>query len=91
MTTYDCELSFTIPADDPAEPNVMSRVTVITSPSRPNRDPERWLVRLHKQGRRVLAVMRLEQGESVSAVLVDGAPLVFHVTHLTGPFGRKGA
>lgn len=88
---YEVELAFTLPADVDPLSGWRDHLLVMLDHHAPADSRVVRYLHCHVYRRQVVFVVQLPSGRRLSALLLDGRPLVHHVTHLTGPYGRKGA
>lgn len=88
---FEGELAFTIPPDVDPLSGWRDNLLVMLDHHSPNDSRVIRYLTVNIYQRHALFVVRLPLGRRIAALLLDGQPLVFHFTHLTGPHGKKGA
>lgn len=88
---YEAELAFTIPREVDPLSGWRDNLLVMLDHHSPNDSRVIRYLTVNIYQHKAIFIVRLPLGRRISALLLDGRPLVHHVTHLTGPYGRKGA
>lgn len=88
---YEAELAFTIPPGVDPLSGWRDNLLVMLDHHSPNDSRVIRYLTVNIYQRNALFIVRLPLGRRIVALLLDGAPLVHHVTHLTGPYGKKGS
>jgi len=88
---YDVELAFTIPYDVDPLSGWRNDLMVMLDHHAPHDSRVIRYMAVNIYQHNAIFIVRVPSGRRICALLLDGRPLVHHLTHLTGPYGRKGA